>query len=356
MTKQILKADDNSTAIQTGNSSNVSVTYNGIAPEQMSEIMQALAQQLPAFANIARQIVDDRIEHFEEKVINKFAQATPENTEAFKNPDFQYLLNKSQHAYARCGDENVGDLLADLILERSKCKDRNRMSLSLNEAVEKTAILTNEEFISLAVIFFFKSVKNTGVNNFSSFIDFHRPFIKKLAPLLPNHGSAIQYLISQGCITLTFGQSIGLYDAKFKETYSGIFSKGFTEDFLKSKIDEELYKNLEDNNLIIKCLNDSEKLQLNAQDEKTFLDRANKFSLETESKRIWQLFKQTLLNTEEFDKKIIAEIPEYEILNSLWRDTDLGAIHLTPVGIAIAHSYLSSHFENFKPDLNIWIK
>src|ERR1700709_2560740 len=82
----------------------------GISANDMRAIMETLAAQIPTFTAMARDIVNERLQDFEEKVLQKFSTASQSvNPEAFKDPDFQYLLNRAQNAYARSGEEVTRD-------------------------------------------------------------------------------------------------------------------------------------------------------------------------------------------------------------------------------------------------------
>src|SRR4051794_27193861 len=111
-------------AIQSGGDTTFT---QGLSPGDLRQIIEALGAQLPTYAALAREIVDARLRDIEEKIIQRFAADRLTRTEAFKDPDFQYLLTRAQHAYARSGDPKIADTLVDLIAQRSKHTDRNRL-------------------------------------------------------------------------------------------------------------------------------------------------------------------------------------------------------------------------------------
>jgi hypothetical protein len=146
MSRQDQNVRDGSIAVQSGENTNI---FQGPSPTQIKEIVQATAEALlPSFTQVARQIADDRMKDFETVLLARANDPSVMRSEAFKDPDFQYLLGRAQHAYARSGDHQLRDTLIDLIARRSREEDRTRLSLTLNEAVEKAAVLTKTNLLS----------------------------------------------------------------------------------------------------------------------------------------------------------------------------------------------------------------
>jgi polyhydroxyalkanoate synthesis regulator protein len=113
------------------------VIHNGMSTEQMTEIMVSMARQFSIFQADAMRTVDERLGSFREEVLKTFAEPNRANPEAFRDPDFQYLLNEAQEAYARSGDDVVRDTLVDIIARRSLETGRTRMAMALNDAATR---------------------------------------------------------------------------------------------------------------------------------------------------------------------------------------------------------------------------
>src|SRR5829696_9300207 len=101
-------AEENAVAIQSGRDTNI---HHGVGVEEMKQIIEAIASQQVAYTAIARDVADARCADLETRIIERFTQPGAARVEAFRDPDFQYLIGRSQHAYARSGDENVRDTL-----------------------------------------------------------------------------------------------------------------------------------------------------------------------------------------------------------------------------------------------------
>src|SRR6267378_6942313 len=143
MMRQDQSVDAGGAAIQAGRDV---VVHSGITAEQMTQIMVAVGKQLAIFTDEARKITDERINAFQRSVLARFAKPGQANPDAFKDPDFQYVLADAQEAVARSGDEAVRETLVDIVARRSMEKDRNRLALTLNHAAKVAADLTENEF------------------------------------------------------------------------------------------------------------------------------------------------------------------------------------------------------------------
>ena len=86
-----------------------------------------MARQLMFYQAEANELVEKRLASFREEVLKEFSPAGKGRPEAFREPDFQYLLGDAQIAYARSGDEAVRDTLVDIISRRSLETERNRI-------------------------------------------------------------------------------------------------------------------------------------------------------------------------------------------------------------------------------------
>jgi hypothetical protein len=321
-----------SLAIQSGG--NTTITQ-GLSPENMRQILEVLASQLSTYTAIAREFVDGRLADFEQRVIARFSDLEKANPEAFKDPDFQYVITRAQHAYARSGDEGVRDTLVDLIAARSQQTNRSRLSLTLNDAIEKAAVLTKNEFAELTLCFLMRY----SLFSFSSLAAFGAQFSRFVSPLLPDISTSeasYQYIEAQSCGT------IGLGEAKLVQilrlNYAGIFSGGFERTYLVGFFTEDRIKQMEVNQLVIPCLKDPAKLQLNAPNRQWFdgTEEVRKLP-KNEQDILWNVFDSSVWNGETLLQNVERVYPEIRVLNSLWDDTLLKNLSLTTIGIAIGH-------------------
>ena len=218
------QADNGALAVQSGRDTIVQV---GLNAEQMQAIISELARQIPALAAVAREVADARLHAFEERILEKFANSKKANSNAFKDPDFQYLLTRAQHAFARSGDDATRDTLVDLIAKRSLETQRSRLSLTLNEAVEKSAVLTKNEFAELSLCYLLRQTI-TGVGNIRQLAAHLRKYVSPLLPDISREEASYRYIVAQSCATISMGQIDAV--SLIRRTYGGLFSKGFSAD------------------------------------------------------------------------------------------------------------------------------
>lgn len=189
---------DNSTAIQAKGD----VTINqGLTLSQMGDIMLQLQKLVGDFTAQAEQTANARFDKFREEVLDKFSDGKQANPEAFKDPDFQFLLKNAQVNYARDGNERTGKLLVELLAERSKLPQRDRTALILNEATDKISKLTDEDISILSLAFVLLNTGG-GCQNYKTLVTHYKnaisPFIKDLRA----ETSSYTYMESLGCLSL----------------------------------------------------------------------------------------------------------------------------------------------------------
>lgn len=325
----------------------------------MRQILDALAAQFPAQLAAAKQVVDARLADFEQRILEKFKDSSQADSQAFTDPDFQYVVRSSQHAYARLGDDVVGDVLIDLIAHRSKQQQRSRLSLTLNEAVEKSALLTKNEFAELSLCYLLKHTMNPGIGNLKTFSEFFELHISPLLPDISTEPASYQYLEAQSCGNLAIGViRTQVHDVVqlFRVNYGGIFSKGFDRDLLESHLPDGKKDTLDKKELIIPCLNDPTKLQLKAINKEAFIKSCADSDLSQEQlTNVWNMFEATIWNGEEFLSSVEKHVPDIRKLVDLWGTSNIQNLNLTTVGIAIGHANLK-RLSGINADLSTWIK
>lgn len=349
MTRQSQDASDGALAVQSGRDTNI----QGITTEQMRHIIESLAAQLPAYAALAREIVDARLVDLEDRLMLRMAEKSDERTQSFRDPDFLYLVNRAQSAYARSGDETVRDTLVDLIDNRSKQTERNRLTLSLNEAVETASVLTRNEFAALSLCFLLKNTRNHTVLSIDTFINYYETHIDPLIPDMPEDEASYSYIEAQRCGSI----SVMTHDLRniLMTSYGGIFNNGFD----KWQITDHLPDNYKDaiNTLLIRpCINDHSKMQFDAANKEAFDLILHNIGIEPEiMTNAWNMFTGTFWSEDELLERLNGRIATIDKLFRIWATTPLRNLNLTSTGIAIAHANLV-RVADWKSDLSIWIK
>ena len=345
------KATDSGVAIQSGGNTNINV---GISSAEIQSIIKgALESVAPLFKEMATSVAIERMKSLEEKLLSRFTAGNDAAPEALKDPDFQYLLVRAHHAYARSGEPVVADTLVDLIALRSRQPQRSRLSLSLNEAVDKTAVLTSNEFSTLSLVYYLRYTQRIGLKDFTQIVADLRLVLAPLMPQVDTRNSALTYLVAQNCATIEI-TSVS-FVSMLKHAYAGHFSKGFEMEELKGKIPAEHQEKILAR-LVVPCRNDHTRYQFAAQSKDDFISKMKEEGFdETLSNQLWNSFERTLWTEEEFLQKAEAIFPEIRELKKIWTDSQIKNMTLTPIGIAIGYANLK-RTGNFNASLSIWIE
>lgn len=352
MSKQNQKASGKSIAIQSGRDV---IIEGGIRSEDMKAILESQSKLLQIYSADAKVIVESRLKDFEQRILAKFQKTGEANPEAFRDPDFQYLLRRAQHSYARHGDSELGDTLVDMIAARSEATTRNRLMLSLNSAIEVAAVLTPNEFAELSLCFLLKHTLNHNVLSLDAFKEYFAIYITPLLADISREDSSYEYLEAQQCVTIVHIGQVPL--GKILTTrYGGIFCNGFTLEELKAHLPDDRKEAFQDSLLLTTCPHDKSKIQFNTQNREKLEELLGNFDLEESSQTsICNLFESKFWSDQDFVSKLSPVIPEFATLWEIWSTTRLRLMSLTSIGIAIGHCNLR-RVCNWNADLSIWIK
>jgi hypothetical protein len=349
LTKKDQNVDGSSIAIQSDG--DVSIN-SGLTAAQMTAIMECVADQIPKYAAIARVIVDERLSDFKDRIVNKFEQDQTTNTYAFQDPDFQYLLQHSQHAYARSGEKNTSDLLIELIAERSKECASQRPSLILNRAVEVATQITQEEISALALIFLIRRVCYQSAKSpetlGASINHFVTPFLSEIsidqAPYL--------YLESLGCGKISMGQ-VGIVHA-LAEAYPEAVAQLRSLEELQTATSPEFARQLVDSGLI-RLVGGGHMIIREINDQDAFTAAVNQCGLDNDKAAV--AFNATQLQhptSDQLAATLRPHSPSIDKLIEIWDKSDLKHFELSSTGLAIGYTAVKNR-TYLKANINIWI-
>lgn len=335
-----------STAIQAGGN----VTITGLTYADVRDVaLDVFKSNFYELAGVAKEIARARAEEITEAFLSKLQQENPDGFKKSDDPDFQYALFSVQKEYARNGDKELGDLLIDLLVDRSKQEQRDILQIVLNESLSTAPKLTESQLAALAMIFLFRYTQNFGVGNhqmFGEYLDAHvAPFASKLV----KSAACYQHLEFSGSGTIGLVE-ISL-EALLGNTYQGQFLKGFEE---KEITDRSISIGL-DQRFFMPCLNDPSKLQVRA-NSKELLDKAlEEYAISDEDRvHISALFDLGKMSELEIKDKCIEIRPYMSNLFETWSESSMKNFTLTSVGIAIGHANVKRLVGEFA-DLSIWI-
>jgi hypothetical protein len=336
------------TAIQAGGS--VTVVNVGVTPTEARQIALDVAKAtFYELTGAAKETASVRVEEITDQVIQKLEKDFPAGLQKAKDPDFQYALFTVQKEYARNGDKDLGDLLVDLLVDRSKQDLRDILQIVLNESLATAPKLTDTHLAALAVIFLFKYTQNLGVGNhqmLGEYLDTRLfPFVSKLSK---NH-AGYQHLEFSGC------GSIGLAGNSLAQhlgtVYQGQFLTGFDQSEIANRaVSVEIYSKF-----FIPCLNDPTKWQVNANSKEALEKNLNTQGVSVDDQtKILNLFELGKMSEAEIKEKLVAIRPYMVDVFDIWDNSPMQTFTLTSVGMAIGHANIKRLIGEFA-SLAIWI-
>jgi len=224
-----LKAGKQSTNVQAENITvNQGVTYAD-ARQIALDVFHANFLELSEQAAI---IARARAEEITDKFIKQLQEQNNSGIVNAQDPDFQYALFTIQKEYARSGDKDLGDLLVDLLVDRTKHDKRTILQIVLNESLSVAPKLTNDQLAALSIVFLVKHTVNNRINNLQSFSSYLDTYFAPYVNMLTSNESCYQHLAFAGCGTISIGSN-DIIDV-FKNRYKGLFSKGFTSEDIEN--------------------------------------------------------------------------------------------------------------------------
>jgi len=348
MTKQTQKTGDNSINVQ---AENITIEQKGLTYAEVKDIaLDVFKANFYHLVGVAEETVKKRAEEITEQFINELKQRNPDGLKQAEDPDFQYSLFSIQKDYAKTGDQELGNLLVDILVERSKEKQRNILQIVLNESLKVAPKLTKDQLSALSIIFILKYTRFLGMNSLDG-LKFYvenrlSPFIHELT----ESETCYQHLSFAGCGAISIGSvKIGKI---FREHYPGIFSKGFS----KEEIEKQKFEFESSVKAFVPCLHANDLSQVNAMDEDAIRNGAQ-FSLvgENGKNKLVSLLKDKAMSENEIEDYLKTNFKPMDNLLKIWNKTSMKNMSLSSVGIAIGHAN-SRRVTGDNSHLSIWIK
>ncbi|MGO3890111.1 MAG: LPO_1073/Vpar_1526 family protein [Paenalcaligenes sp.] len=336
------------TAIQAGGS--VTVVNMGITSSEARQIALDVAKAtFYELAGAAKETASIRAEEITDQVIKKLEKDFPSGLQKAKDPDFQYALYTVQKEYARNGDRDLGDLLVDLLVDRSKQDQRDILQIVLNESLATAPKLTDAHLASLAVIFLFKYTQNFTIGNHQALGDFLDQNILPFASKISKNHAAYQHLEFTGC------GSISLAGSSLEKILGMVYQGQFLKGFDPSEITSRAISVGVDPRFFIQCLNDATKLQVKANSKENLEKYLDDEKISSEDReKILELFDLNKMSEPEIKEKLVTIRPYMADVFDIWSNSSMQKFTLTSVGMAIGHANIKRLTGEFA-SLAIWI-
>jgi hypothetical protein len=338
---------DGSTAIQAGG--NVTITSGFSYAEVRDIALDVYRANFYTLVGAAKETAEVRAQQITDEFLTKLQVEHPAGFAKGDDPDFQYALFTVQREYARHGDREIGDLLVDLLVDRSKQEQRDILQLVLTESLGIAPKLTSNQLSALSVIFLFKYTQNTSIGNHELLGVYLDKFVERFSSSLVKNRACYQHLEFTGCGAIGLGSRS--LESILGTTYQGQFMWGFDSSELAAKG----VSCGADANLFMTSLNDPTKLQVRANSKEVLTQLLERHGVSVEDRtKITELFDVGKMSDVEIREKCIAIRPYMATVFDTWSDSPMEHFTLTSVGIAIGHANIKRVVGDFS-NLSIWI-
>ncbi|MFF2297397.1 LPO_1073/Vpar_1526 family protein [Arthrobacter sp. NPDC058127] len=280
-------------------------------------------------AGLARSVAAERCEEWSEKFLMKLSKVSPALLAALMDPDIQHSLFSAQRDFARSGDDQLGDALADLLVLRCRTEPNSFTKVVLNEAIATLPKLTHAQVDILSLIWTLTRTYEPTVTEPAHLSTLWSRVIGPLLTDIPTSRSHIEHLSYAGCLTIGIsGTSIWHLAMR---TYGQLFSQGVSEEVIPGLLtnfwnDERVFK---------PCQRDSS-LKRAAQEAEIFVEGT--VLTDNEEYELRKLRDGNYLQQSEFVNEMSTGFPAIQNLCDVWDKSAMSAADLSTVGIAIAHS------------------
>ncbi len=281
----------------------------------------------------AAQVAYERATELTENFLERLYQNAPEHFSILSTPHMQRALQSAQLEFAMTGDEELGRVLVDLLVELSGTEIRTIYATSITESLRVAPNLTVAQMNALAII---ERIR-VRVFNFSGLDAFYHFLETEVVPFTDQLPGAIDLRHMQamnvGWIGIASTDSMIL---EILNRYPGLFSLGFSSDELPPHFPEEP-------TLFIPAIRDSSKQQISliASDHvDVVIQRGH--PLYNQRDTIKQVQKLNLMPLADVEHEILKRVPGLAPLVHLWQDTNVDSFQLTSIGIAIGGAHVRS--------------
>ena len=324
----------------------------GVSADEARNIAKDVAKlTFYELTGVARQIMSDRVEEITEKIISKLEKEYPEGLKKAEDPDFQHALYAVQKNYGKTGDANLGDLLVDLLVDRSKQEQRGLLQIVLNESMEVAPKLTSSQISNLSLMFLFRYTMNFKVldhDHLGAYFDRHvLPLMKDLV----KNNASFQHLQFTGCGGDNPMTSVKLEDALL-QLYPVLFSNGFDHALLDERAVPENLRAI----FFMYCMSNKDKVQCTPLNDKILEEMFETYSVNADDRdKIRSLYITGRMTPDDARETCIKIRPYMRDVFSIWNESSMQSFTLTSVGMAIAHANVKRLIDSSFSELSIWI-
>ena len=346
--------DIRSTIGTVGHAQTVNIIQSGITYTDAREIaLDVYKANYLQLSENAAQVARQRAEELTDQFLNELKERNADAIASMESPGMQHALFSAQKDYARTGDKDLESLLVDILVDRAGTAERSIKQIVLDEALAIAPKLTAEQMDALTINFLITRTQNHGVQSLETFLGYLDSHIAPFVNTLASNTSCYEHLEYTGCGGLTLIGSLKPICQFYKQTYHGLFVKGFENEMWKERFPDrpDLLKWA-----VTTCQQDSSKLQINAMNEGVLKTLCEQHGVSSDDlDKLKQLFNFSPMTDVEVKDYITGARPGLQRLFDAWENSQISKMTLTTVGIAVAHANFRRRTGQ-QLELSIWVK
>lgn len=333
-------------------SGGVLIINNGITATEARQIaIDVMNANLLQYRALAMDTAKTRGIEVTDKFLEKLEKENPAGIQQAETPDFQDALFTVQKEYAKAGDPDLGDLLVDLLVDRTKQEARSLLQLVLNESLRTAPKLTNSQIAALSLVFLLRYVQsNAGTRQ--ELAAYFKSLVLPIVGAAEVTDSTFSHLQFTGCGQVNNFMA-GNLEGILSSTYTGLFTNGFAQEKLNlgPQLPPEAMK------LIIPCVGNPGMHQISTLNAEILKRKTDALQLaEPYVSKLKHLLETGVIQGEDLKKIVVKHAPFMQKVFDVWNSTELGKFTLTSVGIAIGHANVKRLVGKEFAPLSIWIK
>jgi hypothetical protein len=324
--------------------------------------MDVFRENFAKLSQNAHRLAIERADEFTANYLTELHEREPQAVGNIEDPGVQSDILEAQAGFAKSGDKDLGEVLVDILVDRTARTDRTTATLALSAAVTTAQKLTGSQFAALSALFVFKQLRLFGATRPEQL---YQRIAQCLTPLRDDmmrlSDSDVQYLAALGCITISMGSN-SIHQI-LQTTYPGLFFEGIDVNTAPQELSgapetgpESVINKLKDTPAVARSLRDPTRFQIAAVDSEALDQIIERAGLQEYASVLHQTLTARPVNGE----TIIAELRTYspplgEIID-VYEAKSLPNCSNTAIGTAIAHANVRKATEGrFSAPLEVWL-
>lgn len=168
MIKDQLQKQDSGDGSSQYQANNDLIINQGASYTEIKEIaMDVFKANFFELSGHAKGLANERANNITDTLLQKLLQVS-DGFQFSADPDFQYSVYLVQREFARTGDEELGDLLTDILVDRSKSTERDILQIVLSESLLVAPKLTIAQINTLSLIQILSNMRFGSLENFDN--------------------------------------------------------------------------------------------------------------------------------------------------------------------------------------------